>query len=516
MASNLEPVSIAAPGFYGLNLQDSPVGLPPEYALEASNCVIDRYGRVGARKGWAKFSATEAGIGTADVTLIHEFINTDGSVKILFIANGHIWSMDPTTGAVTDVYTGTWSSGDDNWKAVTFNGYAWFFKRGEDPLRYAPGSPGTVAKINSLGGYLGTVQQANEVLSSYGRLWTADTSTDKLTIKFSDLLIGEAWSGGSSGSLNIEKVLTNGTRPIVALAAFNGYLVVFCDTTIVVYQGADVDPATNLELVDVIDGVGCISRDSIQDVGSDILFLSDTGVRSLGRVIDQKSAPLEDISRNVRDKLIEDVGINADNESIKSAYSDLEGFYLLTLPTTGTTYCFDLKNRLENNICRTTTWTLTPNCFMLDKQKRLFMGFAGYVGSYSGYYDNDANGYVMVYQTSHLAGSEEHTPSYKILKNCRLITVDGSGYTINLLWGFDYQGLSRSSNRTLGIAAGISEWNIAEWGIGEYGTSSTVNILNQPLSGFGQVFQFSIQCLINGQALSIQQLDIYSKIGRLA
>ena len=69
---------------------------------------------------------------------------------------------------------------------------------------------------------------------------------------------------------------------------------------------------------DVIDGVGCISRDTVQDLGSDILFLSDTGVRSLGRVIQEKSAPMRDISRNVRDQLLNEV--SGEGGLIQSVY----------------------------------------------------------------------------------------------------------------------------------------------------------------------------------------------------
>ena len=39
--------SIAAPGFYGLNTQESSVTLSSGYALEATNCVIDIHGRLG-------------------------------------------------------------------------------------------------------------------------------------------------------------------------------------------------------------------------------------------------------------------------------------------------------------------------------------------------------------------------------------------------------------------------------------------------------------------------------------
>jgi hypothetical protein len=70
---------------------------------------------------------------------------------------------------------------------------------------------------------------------------------------------------------------------------------------------------------DVIDGVGCIARDTVQDIGSDILFLSDSGLRSLGRIIQEKSAPMRDLSRNVRDQLLAEVSV--EGGIIKSTFT---------------------------------------------------------------------------------------------------------------------------------------------------------------------------------------------------
>ena len=58
MAKPLLASSIAAPAFYGLNTQESGVTLQGGFALHADNCVIDKYGRLGARKGWSTLSTT--------------------------------------------------------------------------------------------------------------------------------------------------------------------------------------------------------------------------------------------------------------------------------------------------------------------------------------------------------------------------------------------------------------------------------------------------------------------------
>jgi len=53
MSEPLQIASISAPGFFGLNTQDSPLDLAAGFALVATNCIIDQYGRIGSHKGWS-------------------------------------------------------------------------------------------------------------------------------------------------------------------------------------------------------------------------------------------------------------------------------------------------------------------------------------------------------------------------------------------------------------------------------------------------------------------------------
>jgi hypothetical protein len=52
MPQQLQNITIAAPAFKGLNTQDSPIDGDPSFASVADNCVIDQYGRIGARHGF--------------------------------------------------------------------------------------------------------------------------------------------------------------------------------------------------------------------------------------------------------------------------------------------------------------------------------------------------------------------------------------------------------------------------------------------------------------------------------
>jgi hypothetical protein len=505
MADQLKPLTIVAPGFYGLNTQDSSVTLPKEFALRADNAVIDQFGRIAARRGWDNVN-TSVGFNSTEPVVIHQVVKEDGSTEILSIGDNKIYSG---TTSLTLKYTGsTWTA--QNWKVVTFNGLTYFFQRDHAPIVYDH-TTGAYSLMTAYTGYTGTVPQANEVLAAYGRLWVADTTTNKTLVSWSDTLIGYKWSAGSSGSVDIESVFTNGTDSVVALAAFNGRLIIFCKRSIVVYSGASSNPTSNLALEEVIDGVGCISRDSIQDVGTDILFLSDTGVRSLGRVIQEKSAPIFDVSRNVRDDLISDVIANEGTDNIRSVYYEKDGFYLLSLPTRGLSYCFDTKQRLQDYSCKTTLWTLAPKSLCSTNDKKLYIGRTGYIGEYTGTSDNSET-FKFAYYTAHIDGS---SPAIlKILKKLVLLVIGGQGTRITFRWGTDY-GTNYSTNQTTLASFTRSEYNIAQYNINEFNSGLLINSVKKPISGSGRVFQIGIEADIGSDIFSIQQLDAFVKTGRV-
>ena len=108
MAAPLQSNSISAPGFYGLNTQDSPLDLSSGFALVATNCVIDQYGRIGSRKGWTRVNSSSGNLGANDVAVIHELVQIDGTLTVLFSGNNKLFKLG-TSNAVTELtYGGGW------------------------------------------------------------------------------------------------------------------------------------------------------------------------------------------------------------------------------------------------------------------------------------------------------------------------------------------------------------------------------------------------------------------------
>jgi hypothetical protein len=322
------------------------------------------------------------------------------------------------------------------------------------------------------------------------------------------LLSGHVLNTGTSGTLNVAQIWPNGADEVIALAAHNGFLMIFGRRQILIYSGAK-DPAS-MQLADSISGVGCVARDSVVVTGGDVVFLSDTGVRSVMRTVQEKSAPMREISLNVKDDLVADV-LNEQAEDIKAVYSDKDAFYLLSLPTTNIVYCFDMRAMLQNGAARATVWNnITPRAFAYTRSKDLLLGQESFIGKYENNLDNDAS-YRLKYYTNYFDfGSPT---ALKILKKINMTLVGGTGADLIVKYGFDYSPSFLSRSITLGNID-IAEYGVAEYNIGEYTAGVVFDNKQINASGSGNVLQIGMEAEINGFELSLQKLDCYVKAGR--
>ena len=517
MSKPITTYSISAPGFYGLNTQDSPLDLSSGFAAIATNCVIDQFGRIGSRKGFSRVNSSSGNLGANNVTVIHELVQVDGTLTVLFAGNNKLFKLDSSNAVVELTYGGGGTAPTitaSNWQCASLNGITYFFQSGFDPLIYDPAvSTTTFRRVSEKSGYTGTIPLANVGISAFGRLWVADTTTNNVTITFSDLLTGHIWSGGTSGTLDVSRVWPNGADQIMGLSAHNGFLFIFGKRQILIYKNATT-PST-MSLDDSISNIGCIARDSIATTGTDIVFLSNSGVRSLLRTIQEKSAPLRDLSKNVRNDLMTNVGSEV-LANIKSTYSESNGFYLLTLPVTKAVYIFDTKAQLQDGAARVTTWdSIEPTSLHSRRNGDLLIGKNGYIGKYGTYLDH-ATSYRVQYFTNY--SNLNQTEVTSIVKKISVVVIGGSNQGFIIKWGYDFAGQYYSATLNIPVTS-VAEYGTAEYGangspVAFYSSGIQLSTLVAQGSGFGNVVQTGYEVQINGSPISIQKIEIQTKDGK--
>lgn len=507
MALPVQSINIVAPGFKGLNLEDSPLAQELSFAEVADNAIIDEKGRLGAREGYVALTTDKTELGTASIQAMGEFRDDAGNTKFYSAGNNKILSGTVT---LVDETPGGYAVSANNWKIVNFNENLYFFQSGHEPLVYDGSSLTTMSSASGTHGVV-SAMYGNEVIAAYGRLWTADMAADKQTIYWSDLLQGNAWgSTGSAGSIDISKVWPDGYDQIVALAAHNDFLIIFGKDNIIVYGGAD-SPA-NMTLADTVTGVGCIARDSVQYTGTDVLFLSRTGLRSFSRVIQEKSLPLTDRSRNIKNRLTS--LIDNESEQIRGVYSPENQFYLLTFVNQQTTYCFDLRGELESRAYRATRWpSLSFSSFFRDDDGSLYIGTTDGVCEYGGTYTDNGVSYKFRYESPSFGFGD--SSRLKMLKKIRPTIVGGTSQDITVKWSYDFSNSFASSTfQTNGST--VAYFGQALFGAAKFNSGIDVIRRSVNANGSGEVVTIGVETTINGNPFSLQEINVLATIGKYA
>lgn len=512
MPTKLYSLGVAAPGFAGLNKQQAGSLMEPIWATVLTNCVFDDNGRIASRKGYKNVNATAIST-SPNVKSIHEYIDGAGNSVIILAAGNIIYKVVGTS--LTDISGTITTPTADNWKFINFNKVCVGMQVGHTPIVMAT-TGGSFADITLTGTDQPADATTTDMVGAFGRVWAID-GTD---LFYSNALDHTAWNAG----FDLTTVWLNGMDEGVAVAEFNGHLVVFGKRTVIVFNnpwnptGGGTFTLSQMSLVENIDGVGCVARDSIQHIGNDIIYLSNSGLVSLSRTIQEKSMPSTDLSKNNRDYLL-NLLANETASDIKSVYSKKEGFYLVSFPSQEKLLCIDLRTKLPDNTYRFLEWDSTYYSFMNSQDNVVYIGTAGYINKYKEYLDgiatDDTGGftYLMRYDGPWNEVHEEIKNRLKITKYISTVVVGANDQTITLKWAVDYSTSFNSVNITLPTQT-IAEWGISEWAIGEYGVGATLFSKRKPTSKVGRVIKFGFQTTINAREVSLQELSIMIKVGK--
>jgi hypothetical protein len=232
---------------------------------------------------------------------------------------------------------------------------------------------------------------------------------------------------------------------------------------------------------------------------------------ALGRVIQEKSNPINDVSKNVRDDLVRYWGLEDGN--VRAVYSPTDSFYLLLFPSNNLIYCFDTRGLLENGAYRVTTWTTDKHkCFAMRRDDTLLIGNTRGINEYTGYSDNEAS-YPLRYYSNPLSFGD--SSRVKFPKKITPTLIGGSGSQIRVKWAYDftdnYKTVIYDTKNTRASYYGQAEFNVGEF------TSGSDNITAKRINttGSGNLITVGLETSINGSPLSIQEFNIQATMGRI-
>lgn len=588
MAQPVQQVGIRAPGFQGLNTELSPINGDPEFALVADNVVVDQIGRLTSRNAFADYldfegknnaEITKIKVHVLDHNAVHGthtetpvFIYREGDVEEVELLNklpvGQGKKLPVYRGRSLEI-TGTATYGaamEESGAIVDLAlpaGYqddlltAELVDFKDDLLLFAKAKPfcrldGTAfvpvsAQITALDGTKVSDIDGDIAISAYGRLWVTGVNGDYHTIHYSSLLDETQWydasdttgnTGNTGGLIDVREYWPVESDSIVGIHAHNGFLYVFGRNSILIYANANAgDPAgeDGIRLQDTISNVGLVRRDAICNIGSDILFVDESGVRSMGRVIQEKSTPMGEPSMNIRREIQEvisqEILLDPRWSSIKMEYIPCKSLAVMLCAGLRVAYVFHLNMPSKTGGLKVTRWT---NCFWSDScEVKMAEGDVVYLGGralrgllrYQGYLEGDEVGvpepYIMHYESMALALGQ-YPMQTAIPKSVHFVCmgeyVPGQA---NALWGFSDKMVG-NREFTINVDGG-SLYNVHEFSSDGSEKMAGYYLKGGPLyagykintSGSGELFRVGLEVKVQGGRYALQEIDINSAIGRL-
>ena len=561
MASKpIQPLVLDSIGIYGLNRQSSASSLPPQFLTTANNIMLDEKGRVTTREGIKQVTDNISNSNTANTLIVKslgEYISATGAKTLFAGAGANVYKINTANTPYTlDAQTfggSATTKTNGNWQFTNFNNQFYGVQTGQQPINY----DGTTWKdLEDVGSYHKptgvTTFTPSCILGDYGRIWVGNIGENKDVVYYSDTLIGQTFNGGASGSVDLKTVWSG--DEITALASFMGKLVIFGKSNIVIYNDPWDPAAASFQLDEVIEGVGCVARDSVQVIGDDIVFLSSSGVRSLARTMVQDKMPLTDLSLAIKDEIRTNI-LTANMDQVKAQYDLSTGSYLLSFGGKNIVYVFDFKATTPEGAPRITTWNFdskkNPGA-LLSTDDFLYIGLGavtnfGKVATYSGFYDVEKEDVTASYGTSGACTTAGHTwesttskcyqdvdntyqadfkttwldfeqPGIsKFLKRFLAIWSGGKNMNVTLNWFRDYNVTPTSANFTLDPTSGgvNALWGQGKYGNAKYAPSFQPTEYKVSMSKAAKVVRLQIIQTVSGFKASLQNISIWAKQGKI-
>jgi len=563
MAQPQQNLSLTAPAFQGVNTEDSPLSQDVTFAYTADNAVIDQFGRLGSRKGFKSYvssydlsaitpPATQARHEVRTYSMVHSegvrpaigmdiewFDSQDTSLGTTY----HIGLVDLSsqTVKVLDIPAPSSSLSTVKGKLVPFPGQyntLYYLFSGNSMMVVDPvGESVTYANLDPEwippqddSGVISNDLDGDVACAAYGRLWVSGVGGNTGRIYYSSLENPYWWYDGrgvpaesqnTGGIIDVSQYWPNGVDRIKGIVAHNNMLVVFGRNSILLYGNPTGDPAAigGIYLQDAIDGMGLVARDAVCSTGNDVLFVDDTGVRSLGRSVQEQSVNIGDLTANVRTAFTNKVQQTADLSSITLSYWPQEGLAVCNFSAEGFAYVLDQRKLSSTGGSRITTWSNVRFDRSLhvedDNDDLILLGSRESHGlyEYAGGYDVVSETYKFSYQSNPLGFGDN--VRQKFPKRMDITVVSRDAQTIaNARWGF---GDSLKYSKQLTIDALIpAYWGQARYGIDRYGPGQeAVTRYRVHTKGSGDFVVLGMEATLDGGFFSIQELNIQTLLGRI-
>ena len=476
-------------------------GMPPKYSMLMQNCHVSQRGGVEKIPGYVRCNDVSC---ETNLTSGYEFRTTNGVRRILAAGEGKIYEFNESKGSLVCIKDGL--NQDAVVHFATFGDVCIITNGVDAPLKYDG------VQVTSLGG--NPPSTAFKAHVHKGRVWMIERNNTMLAT-CSALNDPEDYTGTTAGYIDFKYVLKSGDE-LVDVTTFNDLLLFFFRRHIAIYSG--MTPAgdnADFQLVQLIEGCGAYDTDLIKGYASDVVFVYDTGFKSLRQVVTTGSLTVGEVSQIIAPTIQSEIASNAGNCAIVHYPAKS---WLMTL-INGKIWIYSYLWKAWGRMTGHKVYGMFDTI-----QGEVYLCGNGYLYRYGVGYSFDGEPIPMRWETAY-AAFDKRGWSLGYPTHMELLLVPEAGGAINYCVKYDYDpemiigsGTASLPSKTHDIGVldidSVAKWDEIDKLSGEeYVAVSSLSRRLVPLFGGGRAAQITISNESVEGPLEINNLLIYAEIG---
>lgn len=211
-----------------------------------------------------------------------------------------------------------------------------------------------------------------------GRMWLID-SNNKMTTYYSALdNPHDLTTADNAGYIDFTLVMPQGDT-LTDIASYASYIVFFFRNNILIYSGTSPISTGDFAIYQHIQDTGVVGPNTVSNLGSDLLFLSPTGVKTISQVANTGSMEIGDLSELIDQDIMDSVKANT-SEIYSACHNKKQAWYMLLVGTTVYIYAYQYK--AWSRIIPPNATTAKILCMFTSQDGQVYMGGQDYLFKY--------------------------------------------------------------------------------------------------------------------------------------
>ena len=464
----------------GMNRLYSVSSMPPEYVYDLYNCLLNKDNEYEVRAGCGKLNTTVIA-GTPAIKNLFEVTWNDLTTSMIARAGTAWWKYNTGTRAFDSLDA---SRPSNSKGCVVMFGNEAILVDGALPRKCT-----SAFVMSNLGGSPPSTPSVAFVHEH--KVWMNDDD-NPMKAYYCKSDNAEDWTAAAdAGNLDLSKVLPSGDKIIGYATVGKTLLAIYLVHHIVIYL-AGTDPA-DFAIQQVIVRTGCASQMSSDQVGNDVFFASQTGIKSLLASITSQDLDIMDKSKDI-DPYYRDLYDNVtDKQQIHGVYYHKANQYWLLMPQNGShdivVYSKDLeliagriKFQHQNNIY----------CLLETADGKMYGGSDGYVYELDTDATTDDGTAIPWTITSGLLYAKA-PGNFKKGKFFGIHVKYTAAASMSLDYWYSLKNLTQDAKTlTLTMSVESAMWDVAFWDKSYWDANENKAFIRKPIIGRGNAIQLSI------------------------